>query len=45
MGIEYKPRFFEMTKDEFSGEKMFIFNHTYWEKRKNLDYADLPDLF
>lgn len=45
MGIEYKPRYFEQVDDQYSGEKMYQFNNIYWEKRKNLDYADLPDLF
>ena len=45
MGVEYKPKYFVQVKDEFGGDKMYQFNHTYWEKRKNLDYGDLPDLF
>ena len=46
MGIEYKPKFFTQVPDEYSNEKkMYEFNHTYWEKRKNMDYNDLPDLF
>ena len=45
MGIEYNPRYFEQVDDLYSGGKMYQFNNTYWERRKNLDYADLPDLF
>ena len=45
MGIEYNPRYFEQVDDLYSGGKMYQFNNTYWKRRKNLDYADLPDLF
>jgi len=24
---------------------MYKFNGTYWEKRKNLDYKEMPDLY
>ena len=46
LGVEYKPFYFEQVDDEFSAEKkMYKFNHTYWHRRKNLDYDGLPDLY
>ena len=45
MGIEYKPRFFDLLVNKYSNEKTYEFNNTYWEMRKNLDYDNLPDLF
>ncbi len=45
MQIPYKPMYFKEVEDEHSGEKAYIYLGNYWEKRKKLDYADLPDLF
>ena len=44
-GIEYKAKYFYQTLDKYSGETMYEFNNIYWEKRKNQDYADMPDLY
>ena len=43
--FEYKCKYFEQVTDEFSNETMYKFNGTYWEKRKKMDYADLPDIY
>jgi len=43
--IEYKCKYFEQVLDKYSGEMMYQFNNTYWEKRKGLQYADMPDLY
>lgn len=45
LGVIHKPRYFNTTLDPFSNENMYEFNHSYWTKRKNLDYSDMPDLF
>lgn len=43
--IPYKPMFFKEVDDEYCDEKAYVYTGNYWEKRKNLDYADYPDLF
>lgn len=45
LGLEYKPKYFNQTIDPHSGENMYQFNSTYWEKRAKLDYSDMPDLY
>jgi hypothetical protein len=45
LGVEYQPKFFDAVDDEYSKEKLYKFNNKYWEKRKNQDYRDFPDLF
>lgn len=43
--IHHQPRFFTEEIDEIDGSKCFRFTNTYWEKRKNNDWSDSPDLF
>lgn len=45
MQILYKPSFFKEVDDDINGEKKWVYLGNYWEKRKNLDYVDFPDLF
>jgi hypothetical protein len=44
-GIEYKCKYFEQVLDPISGQMMYKYNGRYWDKRKNMDYADMPDLY
>jgi len=41
----YKPAYFTEIEDEICGEKAYKFNNNYWDKRKNNDWQDSPDLF
>lgn len=43
--IIHKPLFFKEVDDEHCEEKAYVYLGNYWEKRKNLDYHDCPDLF
>ena len=45
LGIEHKPRYFDHTRDPYSGEMIYVFNNKYWDIRKRMDYSDMPDLF
>lgn len=45
MQIHHKPLYFKEVDDDISGEKKWVYLGNYWEKRKNLDYSDQPDLF
>lgn len=45
LGVHHHPRYFRETIDSVNGESCYEFNNTYWQKRKALDYADMPDLY
>lgn len=42
---EHKCKYFEQVFDEYSNEMMYKFNGTYWDMRKKMDYAGMPDLY
>ena len=44
-GVINKPYFFDETYDDITGELIYIYKDNYFEKRKNMDFSDLPDLF
>jgi len=43
--IEYRCKYFEQVLDSISGEMMYKYNGEYWDKRKQMEYADMPDLY
>ena len=43
--IEYRCKYFEQVLDSISGEMMYKYNGKYWDKRKEMEYADMPDLY
>ena len=44
-GVINKPYFFDETYDDITGELIYFYKDNYFEKRKNMDFSDLPDLF
>ena len=44
-GIILKPRYFEETYDDLTGELIYKYKGGYWEDRKNKNFKDFPDIF
>ena len=44
-GIIPKPRYFEETYDDLTGELIYKYKGGYWEDRKNKNFKDFPDIF
>jgi hypothetical protein len=44
-GIVPKPRYFEETYDDLTGELIYKYKGGYWEDRKNKNFKDCPDIF
>ena len=44
-GIIPKPRYFEETYDDLTGELIYKYKGGYWEDRKNKNFKDCPDIF
>jgi oxysterol-binding protein 1 len=42
---EYRCKYFEQVLDSISGEMMYKYNGRYWDKRRKMDYGDMPDLY
>lgn len=43
--VIWKPLYFKEITDEHCGEKSYEYLGNYWDKRKKMDYKDLPELF
>jgi len=43
--IIYKPLYFTETYDDLSGDLIYLYKKTYWENKKNQNFADAPDIF
>ena len=45
MGVEFKPLWFDEKTDEISGDKTFVFNDKYFDRRDRGDWHECPQLF
>lgn len=45
-GLTFAPIYFEETYDDLTGELIYLYKGTYWEKRKNKSaFEDAPNIF